>query len=101
MKWSLLSRTATSTLMVRASVEKTGTPWGTSFLLNSEGILTFSGGGAGASVEESAALFLGLATVSLPEVGGPWAQTSDATERTARTRKAFIKHTISPLTQFG
>src|ERR1700735_3727845 len=85
--------------MVRASVEKTGTLCGTSFLVNSEGILAASG--AGASGVESPALDFGLATVSLPEVGGPWAQTSDATQKTARTRQAFIKHTISPLTQPG
>jgi hypothetical protein len=71
-------------------VEKTGTPCGTSFLLNFEGMVAFSGAGAGVSADESAGLFFGLATVSLPEVGGPWAQIKDATERRASRRRALI-----------
>src|SRR5690348_6869824 len=92
MKWPLLSSTDTSTVTVTASALKVGTPSGSwlSFLLNLEGIL-----GCSASLGWVSPFFLGRATVSLPELLGPWARENRATpsahaETTARTRRVFM-----------
>src|SRR6516162_8319359 len=85
-----LSRTETSTVTVMASVENVGTPSGMfSFLENLEGIFGCSCSGGGVL------LFLGRATVSLPELLGPCAREnttnpSEHADNAANTRRYFM-----------
>src|SRR5258708_24400726 len=88
MKWPVLSSTATSTLMVSASLWKLGA-WGRdSFLLNLDGIFgsCVSGSAAGASF-----LLRGLATVSPESFFGPsCAMTKPARRTTNAANQIFF-----------